>query len=90
MKNRIILNPQEEEGNFSFKDVEQYMTKGFQQKFGILAPVIALTSLQKILETYPNNADYFQTFIYKDDFLEIKYWCINDIEHITFLLPEEY
>lgn len=42
-------------------------------------------------EKYPNSADYLQTFEYHQEDAEgIRCWCINDIDPITFLLPEEY
>lgn len=88
MLGQIILNEQEQEGNYNFS-VQPYMTKGFQATFGDEAIAIAFTSVAKIQETYP-NADYLQTFKYVKNNKEIKYWCINDVDHITFLLPEEY
>ena len=58
--------------------------------FGDEAEAIAFIALALILETYPNNADYLQSFEYQLENMTIKFWCINDVDHITYLLPSEY
>lgn len=92
LKGEVILNNQENEGNYKFVGVKQLMTRGFKKKFSYEAEAIAFTAIALILERYPQNADYFQTFVYVDkDGMETKFWCINDgNEIITFLLPSEY
>ena len=62
----------------------------FKRMFGSEAEAIAFTALALILETYPHNADYLQSFVYQLEDMEIKFWCINDEDHITYLLPSEY
>lgn len=91
LKGKVYINEQEKRGNYTFTGVGQYVTCGFGDIFGKEAPEVALTALALILEKYPDNADYFQTFEYHRENGEIvRFWCINDVDHITFLLPEEY
>ena len=90
-KGKVKINKQECDGNYKFTGVQQYMTCGFQNAFGKEATIIAFTALTLILEEYPDNADYLQTFEYQYPNKEtVAFWCVNDIDHITFLLPEEY
>lgn len=91
LKGIIYINEQEESGTYNFIGIPNYMTCGFKNIFKEDAEAIAFTALALLLEKYPNNADYFQTFKYiYPDGKAINFWCINDIDHITFLLPEEY
>lgn len=92
MSNGILhINKQEVSGNYKFTGVRKVMTCGFAETFGKYAKSIAKAALELILTTYPKNADYLQTFEYRcEDGDRIKFWCINDVDHITFLLPEEY
>lgn len=67
------------------------MTCGFQDTFQKEARAVAFTALALILEKYPGNADYLQTFEYRCEGEEaVRFWCINDVEYITFLMPDEY
>ena len=91
LKGKLVINKQEEDGNYKFTGVESYMTCGFKNVFGDDAELIASVALDLILTTYPDNADYLQSFVYTyPDNREVNFWCINDVEHITFLLPCEY
>lgn len=91
IRGRVYINEQEENGNFTFTGIRQYMTCGFQNAFGEEAGAVAFTALALILEKYPDHADYLQTFEYFRESGERRsFWCINDVDVITFLLPEEY
>lgn len=91
LKGKIYIKEQEERGSFIFTGVQQYMTCGFRDVFGEEAEAVAFTALALILEKYPDDADYLQTFEYcYGSGKVVRFWCINDVDHITFLLPEEY
>lgn len=91
LKGKVILNEQEQEGNYDFSITEKYMTAGFQNSFGEEAVLIAFTAVSLIMETYPDNADYLQTFKYVwPNGRETRFWIIHDYDHYTLLLPEEY
>lgn len=87
----VYINEQEQKGNYTYTGVQGYMTRGFQAVFGLEAEQVASKALYLVQEKYGCNADYLQTFrCEKVDNRVIPFWCINDIEYITFLLPEEY
>lgn len=91
LKGKLIIKKQEEDGNYKFAGVKSYMTCGFKNTFGDDAELIASVALDLILTTYPDNADYLQSFVYTyPNEQEVKFWCINDVDYITFLLPSEY
>lgn len=91
LKGRLYIKEQEESGTYQFTGIPTYMTCGFQSIFENEAQEIISTALMQILEKYPGNADYLQVFTYhREEGEVIKFWCINDVDHITFLLPEEY
>lgn len=91
LNGKVHINDQEKSGNYLFTGVGLYMTCGFQNLFGETASTVALTALELILQKYPNNADYLQTFEFcNDNGMKQRFWCINDVDHIIFLLPEEY
>lgn len=91
LNGKIVIREQEESGNCIFTGISQYMTCGFQNAFGSEAGAVAFTALALVLEKYPDNADYLQTFDYlRDNGGKTQFWCINDGDHLTFLLPEEY
>lgn len=91
LKGKVILKEQECTGNYDFSMTEHYMTAGFLDTFGAEAVTIASTAISLLIKTYPDNADYFQTFkyVYSDD-EETGFWIIHDLERFTVLLPEEY
>lgn len=91
LKGKVYINEQEQSGNYKFAGVKACMTLGFQETFQEEARAVAFTALALILEKYPDNADYLQTFEYRCEGEEaVRFWCINDIERITFLMPDEY
>lgn len=67
LKGKVNINEQEANGNYRFAGVTQYMTRGFQNTFGEDSQAIAFTAFALILEKYPDNADYLQTFEYLDE-----------------------
>lgn len=90
LKGKVQINEQEREGDYNFLGIKVYTTKGFAETFKQETHEIILESLILISENFP-HADYFQTFTYEyPDGRVIRYWCIHDKTHITFLLPEEY
>lgn len=90
-KGKVILNEQECAGNYDFSIQQKYITGGFQNIFGDEAPLIIFTAICLIMETYPHNADYFQTFKYLcPDGTETAFWIIHSGGYYTVLLPEEY
>lgn len=91
LKGKVILNVQECTGNSDFSIQKRYMTAGFQNVFGNESRQIALTAIRLIMETYPHDADYLQTFKYVyPDGSETAFWIIHDGDHYTLLLPDEY
>lgn len=91
LKGKVILNEQENTGNYDFSIQKRYMTIGFQNVFGDEASLIAFTAIHLIMETYPHNADYLQTFKYVHfDGTQTAFWIIHDGDYYTLLLPEEY
>lgn len=91
----IILKPQSQDGNLSFQNAYCVMTSHFAQTFGNKAEQIMLTAKKMVEETYHDNADYFQSFVYTDAKINRKFWLICD-EHadgllvLTAMLPEDY
>lgn len=91
LRGKVHINDQERSGNHNFAGVKACMTCGFQDAFQEEAQAVAFTALVLILEKYPDNADYLQTFEYRCEGEEaVRFWCINDVECITFLMPDEY
>ena len=91
LQGELIINKHERKGNYIFNGVRICMTCGFSDTFGEEVLEIVLTALALIQEKYPDNADYLQTFEYhREDEESVRFWCIHDVDHITFLLPEEY
>lgn len=91
LSGKVILNEQENTGNYDFSIQKSYMTIGFQNVFGDEASLIAFTAIRLIMETYPDNADYLQTFKYvHSDGTQTAFWIIHDEDYYTLLLPEEY
>lgn len=87
----VLINEQENTGDYDFSISEKYMTAGFQNTFGKKAVQIALTAVSLIMEKYPHEADYFQTFQYVfPDGKTADFWIIHDRDYYTVLLPEEY
>lgn len=91
LKGKVILNKQECPGDYDFSIQEKYITIGFQYVFEDEASQIASTAISLIIEAYPHNAYYLQTFKYiYPDGTERAFWIIHDGDCCTVLLPEEY
>lgn len=94
MKGNLILKEQEVEGEFSFTRPPKFVGKQFSSLFNYeitdsMNDVIG-EAIRLIEERYGGQADCFQVFIYESRHGEkTKFYCIHDITHITFVLPEE-
>ena len=74
LKGKVTIQEQEVSGNYKFVGIPMYMTKGFQETFGEETNAVAFTAHMLLLEKYPNDADYFQVFLYSyPDGKEVKY-----------------
>lgn len=84
----ITLMEQEEPTNAQFSN-PLVMTKGFDESFQPISPMVALSTLEKIHDERVNSlkgADYLQVCYFRNK----KFWVIDDGSFVTFLLPEEY
>ena len=91
LSGKVLINEQEDTGDYDFSISEKYMTTGFQNAFGKETVQIAFTAVSLSMEKYPNEADYFQTFQYVyPDGKTTDFWIIHDRNYYTVLLPEEY
>ena len=82
----VVLQPQERTGKYLFNG-NVVMTANFERVFDGYIFKVILESLAKIHElALEDGADYFQVLTYQGK----KYWCIDDVSHITFLMPEDY
>ncbi len=87
---KIELQPQECEGHYKF-DGQIVYTNGFLEKFKDDTIEIIFTTLAYIKELVNQDiADYLQVVIVERDGIKTKFWVIDDIDHFTYLLPEEY
>jgi hypothetical protein len=84
---QIVLHPQEFNGNYKFSG-RLYLTAGFKETFKDMASIIAVSTLLKILDerVHTYGADYLQAASHQG----ITFWAIDDVTHVTFLLPAEY
>ncbi len=82
----IQLLPQEQSTNAKF-DSTIYVTAGFQEKFKN-HPDLCIKILREIWKRAASKegADYFQVAEVNGK----KLFIIDDITHVTFLLPEDY
>lgn len=82
----ITIQPQEESTDSQF-DSQLYTTANFIETFGEEGSLIAATALEKIkTERVPTGADYLQVCNYAG----ITFWLIDDNDHVTALMPEDY
>ncbi len=88
---KIILKEQEQTGTYKFNG-RIYFTKGIEAEFGDMTFKMIVDTLQLIKALVDKNiADYFQvTTADMKDGRKIKVYIIDDVTHITFLLPSEY
>ena len=88
---KIKLLPQECEGTYKFNGQIVY-TRGIESEFGDLVFKLIADTIQLLKPLInENKADYLQVVIAElNDVRKIKVWVIDDVSHITFLLPSEY
>ena len=88
---KISLQKQEQIGTYKFSG-QIYYTKGIEAEFGDMTFKMIAETLQLIKKlVITNKADYFQVVIADmKDGRKIKIYVIDDVTHITFLLPSEY
>ena len=85
---KIKILPQEVGGTYKF-NAQVYLSRGFKAAYKDDFEFVVISSLNLIYKNRVQTiegADYLQSFNYRG----MRYWCIDDIDHITFLLPEEY
>ena len=84
----INLHPQECGGDSTFTS-SIYMTRGFRNAFVEAWTFLVLDSIDLIQTKHvkgPEGADYLQVLDYEGK----EFWCIDDVTHVTFLMPEDY
>ncbi|MBQ2931882.1 MAG: hypothetical protein IJE62_03425 [Clostridia bacterium] len=88
---KISLQKQEQTGTYKFNG-QIYYTRGIEAEFGDMTFKLIAETLQLIKRLVDTNtADYFQVAIADmENGKKIKVYIIDDITHITFLLPSEY
>ena len=88
---KISLQKQEQTGMYKFGG-QIYYTKGIETEFEDMTFKLIAETLQLIKRLVDTNtADYFQVAIADmENGKKIKVYIIDDITHITFLLPSEY
>lgn len=83
-KKTIKLLPQEKEGNYKF-DAKFVATRAAVEKFG--AAVIVACHMMLLKEVKRKGGlDYLQVFEVDGERL----WFIDDVSHVTALLPSDY
>ena len=86
----ITIQPQEVCGNCSFSGAIVY-TKAFGEVFQDKTTEVILASMSLIFERVRKNiADYHQVFTVETKTGTIRFWVIDDNDHITFLLPSDH
>jgi hypothetical protein len=83
-KKTIKLLPQEKEGKYKF-DGKFVATRNAVDKFGDAVIVACHITLQKEVKRR-NGLDYLQVFEIDGERL----WFIDDVSHVTCLLPSDY
>lgn len=88
---QITLQKQECKGKYKFNSQLLY-TKGFEAEFGYNVLYVITATLRLINCLVAQNvADYFQVaFAENIDGEKVKFYVIDDVDHITFLMPYEY
>ena len=84
----LTLKPQEQEGTYQFNS-QLFATNGFISEFGEEAHMLAFVAVNRIINEIvkvQSGADYLQVFEYNGR----RFWIIDDVSHITVLLPSEY
>ena len=83
-KKTIKLLPQEKEGNYQFSG-KFVATRNALEKFGEAVIFACHITLLKEVKR-KGGLDYLQVFEVDDE----KLWFIDDVTHVTCLLPEDY
>ena len=88
---KIKLLPQECNGTYKFNGQIVY-TRGIESEFGDLVFKLIADTMQLLKPLiFENKADYLQVVIAElENGRKIKVWIIDDVSHVTFLLPYEY
>ena len=87
---QVTLYKQEREDNYKF-DTQIVYTKGMESQFGENIFMLIYKTMNQIQELVNKGiADYFQVATVEYMGSTTKFYIIDDIDHITFLLPEEY
>ena len=84
----INLLPQEQSTQSNFNS-PVFMTRGFKEVFkgrSFFVAVNALLKIHKERVRSSDGADYFQVAEHNG----IKFYVIDDVSHVTFLMPEDY
>ena len=82
----LKLLPQEANGKYQF-DGQTVMTRDFQNTFDEDYLFIVIETMKLIRKRVNAGiADYFQVV----ECNGTRFWVIDDVDHITFLLPENY
>ena len=87
----VTLKEQEQQGNYKFNG-QVYFTRGIEETFDIWTFKLVADTFGLIRPLIDNNiADYFQVVEVEMENGEIiKVWVIDDVTHVTVLLPSEY
>jgi len=83
-KKAIELLPQEKEGNYRFNG-KSVATRAAIEKFGEAVIIAAHMTLLKEVDR-KGGLDYLQVFDIEGERL----WFIDDVKHVTCLLPSDY
>ena len=88
---KVYLAKQECKGTYKF-DRNIYYTKGMELEFGECIYEVIFKTLALICKLVKKNvADYFQVaYAENSEGKKVKFYIIDDVDHVTFLLPEEY
>ena len=88
---KITLKEQEQTGTYKFSG-QIYYTRGIEAEFGDTTFKMIADTMQLIRPlVIADIADYFQVATADmEDGRKIKVYIIDDVTHITFLLPSEY
>ena len=88
---KVTLKEQKQQGNYKFNG-QVYFTRGIEETFGtwtfkLIADIFRL--IRPLIDD--NIADYFQVVeVDMENGEKVTVWVIDDVTHITFLLPSEY
>ena len=88
---KVTLKEQEQQGNYKFNG-QVYFTRGIEETFDIWTFKLVADTFSLIRPLIDSNiADYFQVVeVDMENGEKVTVWVIDDVTHITFLLPSEY